>query len=110
MVCGNKGETNFHEQNYTFYVSFKDEDASFDSSCCKDTNVVFFKPQKAEGQYPSIVSSVGLSATPDIEAGFYLDLTVRTTGCPKKNVPMFKRPIAPPKIAPGTKVGSFLKS
>ena len=38
---------------------------------------MFFKPQKAEGQYPSIVSSVGLSATPDIEAGFYLDVTVR---------------------------------
>ena len=38
---------------------------------------MFFKPHKAEGQYPSIVSSVGLSATPDIEAGFYLDVTVR---------------------------------
>ena len=36
---------------------------------------MFFKPHKAEGQYPSIVSSVGLSATPDIEAG--LDVTVR---------------------------------
>ena len=39
--------------------------------------VVFFKPQIADGQYPSIVSSYGLTGTPGIEAGFYLDLTVK---------------------------------
>lgn len=49
----------------------------FDPSCCKDMKVVFFKPQKADGQYLSIVSSYGLTGTPGIEAGFYLDLTVK---------------------------------
>ena len=40
--------------------------------------VVFFKPKMPEGQYNSMKSSNGITATPGIEAGFYMDLTARS--------------------------------
>ena len=40
--------------------------------------VFFFKPVKGEGQYSSIATSSGLTAKPGIEAGFYVDITLRT--------------------------------
>ena len=40
-------------------------------------NVVFFKPEMAVGQYSSIKSSYGVTASPGIEAGFYMDLSAR---------------------------------
>ena len=39
--------------------------------------VVFFKPTMTDGQYNSIKTIYGVTASPGIEAGFYFDLTVR---------------------------------
>ena len=40
--------------------------------------VVFFKPKMPEGQFNSMKSSYGITATPGIEAGFYMDLSARS--------------------------------
>ena len=56
----------------------QDETASFDASCCIDMKVVFFKPKMPEGQFNSMKSSYGVTATPGIEAGFYMDLSARS--------------------------------
>ena len=39
--------------------------------------VVFFKPQMPKGQYTSIMEEHGVTVTPRIEAGFYMDLSAR---------------------------------
>ena len=56
----------------------QEESATFDAGCCADVKVVFFKPKMPEGQYNSMKSSYGVTATPGIEAGFYMDLTARS--------------------------------
>ena len=58
----------------------QEESATFDAGCCADIKVVFFKPKMPEGQYNSMKSSYGITATatPGIEAGFYMDLTARS--------------------------------
>ena len=56
----------------------QEESATFDAGCCADVKVVFFKPKMPEGQFDSIKSSYGVTATPGIEAGFYMDLTARS--------------------------------
>ena len=56
----------------------QEESATFDAGCCADMRVVFFKPKMPEGQFDSIKSSYGVTATPGIEAGFYMDLTARS--------------------------------
>ena len=40
--------------------------------------VVFFKPKMPEGQFNSMKSSYGITTTPGIEAGFYMDLSARS--------------------------------
>ena len=39
--------------------------------------VVFFMPQMPEGQYSSIMEEYNVTASPGIEAGFYMDLSAR---------------------------------
>ena len=40
--------------------------------------VVFFKPKMPEGQFNSMNWHYGINATPDIEAGFYMDISARS--------------------------------
>ena len=39
--------------------------------------VVFFMPQMPDGQYSSIMEEYNVTASPGIEAGFYMDLSAR---------------------------------
>ena len=60
-----------------FFHFLQDETATFDASCCNDMKVIFFKPQMPEGQFISMKASYGVTATPGIEAAYYMDLGAR---------------------------------
>ena len=67
-------------EHFMKHILYQEESATFDAGCCADMKVVFFKPKMPEGQYNSMKSSYGITATatPGIEAGFYMDLTARS--------------------------------
>ena len=65
-------------EHFIKHIFNQEESATFDAGCCADMKVVFFKPKIPEGQFNSIKSSYGVTATPGIEAGFYMDLTARS--------------------------------
>ena len=71
----------WYKPNYLEYfiklLFNQEESATFDAGCCADIKVVFFKPKMPEGQFNSIWRH-GITATPGIEAGFYMDLTARS--------------------------------
>ena len=80
--------------------------ASFDAGCCTDMKVVFFKPKMPKGQYNSLNYSYGVTANPDIEAGFFMDLSARAIDaveslkkylgtCSQKRIYVFEFPPRP---------------
>ena len=75
-------------------ISFQESQAEFDPSCCDQMNVIFLNlccgltfNLKVVFFYPKFPSSdemtryrskTGLTVTPEIDAGFYFDLAVRS--------------------------------
>jgi len=69
-------ELKFYGEKYSWFAGTKEADAEFPASCCDDIDVIFFKPKLSTGQMRSYKEMYDLDATPEIDAGFYFDLSV----------------------------------
>jgi len=72
-------ELKMYGEKYAWFAGTKETGAEFDSSCCDEMAVAFFSPiMPSSAQIRSYKSMYGLTATPEIDAGFYFDLAVRS--------------------------------
>jgi len=72
-------ELKMYGEKYAWFAGTKEAGAEFDPSCCDDMAVAFFSPIiPSSAQMRSYRSMYGLTATPEIDAGFYFDLAVKS--------------------------------
>jgi len=72
-------ELKMYGEKYAWFAGTKESGAEFDASCCDEMAVAFFSPiLPSSAQIRSYKTMYGLTATPEIDAGFYFDLTVRS--------------------------------
>jgi len=72
-------ELKMYGEKYAWFAGTKESGAEFDASCCDEMAVAFFSPMlPSSAQIRSYKSMYGLTAKPEIDAGFYFDLAVRS--------------------------------
>jgi len=78
MALSAANDLMYYGEQFAWFAGTKDEESSFDATCCNDMKVIFFKPMMPSGsQYSSLLTSYGVAVKPGIEAAFYVDLGAR---------------------------------
>jgi len=72
-------ELKFYGEKYAWFAGTKETGAEFDPTCCDEMAVAFFSPiMPSSAQIKSYKTMYDLTDKPEIDAGFYFDLAVRS--------------------------------